>query len=289
MSEKVEKKDTNLEDTFSITMELKRPLLKDEDNEDEDKIKHREYKFKKYIKITSGVIVLLFLLGVVNWIGTSYKPGQLALDSLISDNNVEVTVDEDENIIFTPKLKEVTKGFILYPGAKVDCEAYAPLCKKIAENGYEVIILDVPLNFAMLAPNKAEEVINEYENIKSWVVGGHSLGGVVASNFAADNKNVDGVVFLASYPSNDDLKQLGKDVVSIWGSKDGVLNFTNLIESKENLPQDTTYVEIEGANHSQFGDYGHQKGDNDALISEEKQLEITSNSIIELLENIEEN
>ena len=63
----------------------------------------------------------------------------------------------------------------------------------------------------------------------------------------------------------------------------------NNIESKENLPQDTTYVEIEGANHSQFGNYGHQKGDNDALISEETQLEITPNSIIMLLENIGDN
>ena len=195
----------------------------------------------------------------------------------------------DKNIIFTPKEQDVTKGFILYPGAKVDAKAYAPLCKKIASNGYKVIIADMPLNFAMLSPNKAEKIIKENDDIKSWVIGGHSLGGVVAAKFAANDKNVDGVVFLASYPSNDDLKQLEKNVVSIWGSKDGVLNFKNLIESKENLPQDTTYVEIEGANHSQFGNYGHQKGDNDALISEEKQLEITSNSIIKLLENIGDN
>ena len=36
----------------------------------------------------------------------------------------------------------------------------------------------MPLNFAMLAPNKAEKVIKEHDHIKSWVVGGHSLGGV---------------------------------------------------------------------------------------------------------------
>lgn len=287
MAEKVEKKYTNLEDTFSITMELQRPLLKDEDDENEEKIKHREYKFKKNIKIGLCVLVVIFLVGIINWIGTSYKPGQLALDSLVSDNKVEVTVDG--NITFAPKEKEATKGFILYPGAKVDAKAYAPLCRKIAENGYEVIILDMPLNFAMLSPNKAEKIIKEHENIKSWVVGGHSLGGVVASRFAANEKNVDGVVLLASYPSNDDLKQLGKEVVSIWGSKDGVVNFANLIESKDKLPEDTTYVEIEGANHSQFGDYGKQKGDHDALISEEKQLEITLNSIVKLLKSIDNN
>nr|WP_304970209.1 alpha/beta hydrolase [Romboutsia ilealis] len=268
-------------------MELQRPLLKDEDDENKEKIEHREYRFKKNIKFGLCVLVIIFCMGLINWIGTAYKPGQLALDSLVSDDKVEITVDG--NITFTPKGTEATKGFILYPGAKVDAKAYAPLCRKIAENGYEVVILDMYLNFAMLSPNKAEKIIKEHENIKSWVVGGHSLGGVVASRFAANNINVDGVVLLASYPSNDDLKQLGKDVVSIWGSKDGVINFENLIESKEKLPKDTTYVEIEGANHSQFADYGKQKGDYDALISEEEQLEITSNSIVKLLKNIGNN
>lgn len=288
MSEKAERKQKNLEDTFSITMELQRPLLKDEDDkEHEEKIKHKKYKLKKHIKIGIIAVVAIFIIGIINWISTSYKPGQLALDSLISDDKVEVNIDN--NITFTPKEIEATKGFILYPGAKVDSRAYAPLCKKIAEQGYAVIIVDMPFNFAMLAPNKAQKIMKEYENIQSWVIGGHSLGGVAASRFAAKEKNIDGVVLLASYPGNDDLKQLGKEVVSIWGSKDGVVNFTKLIESKERLPEDTTYVEIEGANHAQFGDYGDQKGDHDALISEDKQLEITSNSIIKLLENIGNN
>ena len=50
MAEKVEKKHTNLEDTFSITMELQRPLLKDEDDENEEIIKHKEYRIKKNTK-----------------------------------------------------------------------------------------------------------------------------------------------------------------------------------------------------------------------------------------------
>ena len=49
MAEKVEKKHTNLEDTFSITMELQRPILKDEDDENEQIIKHKEYRIKKKI------------------------------------------------------------------------------------------------------------------------------------------------------------------------------------------------------------------------------------------------
>lgn len=287
MRSATKKVSNNVEDEFSITMELQRPLLEDEVYNNEYEINYKKDRLRKYIKIGLVSIVLIFLLAIATWVATSYKPGQLALDSLVSDNNVTVSVDG--NITFTPKNKEVTKGFILYPGAKVDAKAYAPLCKKIAESGYEVVIVDMPLNFAMLGANKAEQVINEHKNIKSWVIGGHSLGGVVASNFAAKHKEVEGVALLASYPSNDELKQLGKEVVSIWGSKDGVVNFTNLIEAKDKLPKDTTYVEIEGANHCQFGDYGHQKGDNEALISEEKQIDIASSSIIKLLESIDNN
>ena len=288
MEQELHKRYTNLEDTFSITMELQRPLLQDEDdNQNEEKIKYKKDILNKNIKIGSCVLLLILIIGLATWIGTSYKPGQLALNSLVSDSKVQVSVDKD--ITFTPIGKEVTKGFILYPGAKVDAKAYAPLCKSIAERGYEVIIADMPLNFAMLSPNKAEKIIEEHKNIKSWVVGGHSLGGVAASKFAAKENLVDGVVLLASYPSNDELKDLGKEVLSIWGSKDGVVNFTKLIESKNDLPEDTTYVEIEGANHAQFGDYGKQKGDHDALISEEKQLNITSDSIVELLDSIGNN
>ena len=282
---KVDRKYSSVEDTFSITMELQRPLLKDEDDKDEEIIKHKKYRLNKKIKFGFCALIIALFIGTLIWIGIPYKAGQLALDSLVSDNNVEVKIDE--NITFTPKGKEVTKGFIFYPGAKVESKAYAPLCRKIAENGYEVVILHMPLNFALFAPNRAEKVIKQHENIKSWVIGGHSLGGIVASKFAENNNKVDGVVFLASYPLNDNLKELNKKVVSIWGSKDGVVSFTRLIKSKNKLPKDTKYVEIEGANHSQFGDYGKQKGDYNALISREKQLDITSDSIVDLLENID--
>ena len=285
MSEKVDQRYKNLEDTFSITMELKRPLLIDEDNnENEEIIKYKRNKLKKNIKIIIAVLLLILTIGTITWISISYNPGEVATNALVSNNLVDVNVDKD--ITFTPKNQKVNKGLILYPGAKVEPEAYAPLAMEIAMSGYEVIIADMPLNFAILSPNKAEKIINEHKNIESWVIGGHSLGGVAASNFASKENKVEGVVLLASYPSNEELKNLGKKVLSIWGSKDGVLNFTRLIESKDKLPKDTTYVEIEGANHAQFGDYGKQKGDHDALISEQKQVDITSNSIIKLLESI---
>ncbi|WP_176481090.1 alpha/beta hydrolase [Clostridioides difficile] len=284
MSKDVKVKRNKKYDTFSITMELERPLLYDEVENKDDKNNNRKFNIKNKRFKGIGILFVLILLGFFIWINKTYEPQKLAKEALVSNSKVEVTVNE--NISFTPKGRKVSKGLILYPGAKVEIESYAPLARKIAESGYEVVIVKMPLNLAILGTNKAQKVMDSYNNIEHWVIGGHSLGGVAASNFARDNKLIEGVVFLASYPMGDELKELGKKVISIWGSKDGVVNFKSLVESKQKLPDDTTYVEIEGGNHAQFGDYGKQKGDNDAIISQEKQLNITANSIIKFLKNI---
>lgn len=107
----------------------------------------------------------------------------------------------------------------MYPEHKVEIESYAPLARKIAESGYEVVIVKMPLNLAILGTNKAQKVMDSYNNIEHWVIGGHSLGGVAASNFARDNKLIEGVVFLASYPMGDELKELGKKLYLYGGAK----------------------------------------------------------------------
>ena len=282
MKDDVKSKGRDLDDTFSITMELERPLLYDE-LKNEEFIEEEKNKNNNLIKIITGIIVI-GIVGLFIWANDSYKPQALAKEALISDNTVEVKIDKF--ISFTPKNIEVTKGFIFYPGAKVDPESYAPLCRKIAEQGYEVVIVNMPMNLAILSYNRGEKVINEYSNIKNWVVGGHSLGGTMAAKFASENTAVDGVVLLSSYTIGDELKNMGKEVLSIWGSKDGIVNFENLIKSKEKLPEDTTYVEIEGANHSQFGDYGDQKGDDSPIINREEQIDIAAKNIINFINTI---
>lgn len=290
-------KDTNknpkrIYDTCSITMELERPLLEaklqnmEEDNQEynNDKKTINLDRIKKIIKYTLiALIIGIFIFFI--YVNKTYKPQELANLSLMSDDYVEVS--KDKFITFTPKENKSTKGLILYPGAKVDIESYAPLAKNIAKNGYKVVIVNSTLNLPIFSPNKAKEVINEHKDIKTWIVGGHSLGGTAAAKFATENKDlISGVIFLASYPSNNELISSNMEVLSIWGSKDGVLNFKKLIEAKQKLPTDATYVEIEGGNHAQFGDYGKQNGDNEAVISQEKQLQITSKSIIEFLNTI---
>jgi hypothetical protein len=52
------------------------------------------------------------------------------------------------------------------------------------------------------------------------------------------------------------------------------------------LPPSTVRVEIDGANHAQFGWYGLQSGDNNSTISREQQQNQTVAAIIGLLQKI---
>ncbi|MDN6194395.1 MAG: alpha/beta hydrolase, partial [Alkalibacterium sp.] len=63
--------------------------------------------------------------------------------------------------------------------------------------------------------------------------------------------------------------------LSIIGSKDGVMNTEQYAETKDLLPNETTYTEIVGGNHSNFGTYGFQEGDRKSdLTNNEQQHQI---------------
>ena len=277
-------------DTCSITMELEKPLLYNEEEKEISKAKKNKQKKKlRKIKIIKALLILLLLSVIVFfiWLSSYYAPTKEAELYLKSDSNVEVSIDKNL-ISFTPKNTTPTKGFILYPAAKVDARAYAKICKMISSYGYQVVAVDMPFNFAPFGKNKASEVIQKYSDIENWVIGGDSLGGLTATRYVNSNlEKIDGVVLISSYPADSYLKEIGMDVLSIWGSKDGVIDFQSLIDAKEKLPSDTTYLEIEGANHSQFGDYGTYKKDEAALISEEEQQEKAVQSIVSFIQETE--
>lgn len=94
---------------------------------------------------------------------------------------------------------------------------------------------------------------------------------------------IGGIVFWASYPADNTLKGKNIKVLSIYGSKDG-LSTTREIESSRNLlPTDAIFVQIEGGNHSQFGSYGFQPSDGQATISPEEQWVQIVDATVKLL------
>jgi hypothetical protein len=234
--------------------------------------------------------VLLFLLlltiligGFVLWAST--PSGELMPEAQVALQGDEaVVVTQRGWIAFVPHDAPPTAGIILYPGGRVQAEAYAPLARQIAEAGYLATIVYAPLNLAIFNPGAAIPVIENFSAIDTWVVGGHSLGGATAAIFAADNAAiVDGLVLMASYPPGAELASSDIRVLSIYGTNDGLAGVQNILDSAANLPANTRFVAIEGGNHAQFGYYGVQAGDGVAAISREEQITQTVNAIVNLL------
>ena len=224
----------------------------------------------RFLLAVSGLLVVL-VGGFAIWGSTPPKPMPEALAALQS--NESVTVASGKWLTFQPANGQTTTGFIIYPGGRVDYRAYAPAARTIAAQGYLVVIIPMPLNLAVFSPAAAAGVIAAYPGIQHWAVGGHSLGGSMAANFAHSHPAaVQGLVLWASYPAgSDNLSSSGLQVLSISGTLDGLSTPAKILASHSLLPAGTTFVPIQGGDHAQFGWYGPQPGDNPAAISREQQ------------------
>lgn len=246
----------------------------------------KQKKSLKFNFFTSvAIFSLLLVTGFFIYVSSYYKASSLALESLKSDTLVKV--EENGDILFEPVSEAKNIGFIFYPGAKVEASAYAPLAKEIAANGYPVIIAEMSFNLAILSPNRADRIISNHTDIDTWIIGGHSLGGVMAADYALKNEKIKGLVLLASYPqkkTNLSGKQI--NILSLWGSNDKVADLNKIKEAKNRMPNDAEFLEIKGGNHGGFGDYGHQKGDGESSITSKQQMMDTSKYIIEILNSL---
>jgi len=249
---------------------------------------HLEQSVKKKVAIW---ILIILLVGVpivfAIWAYTPPAPMPQALAALESDAQVFVRVDEWA--FFEPIKNRADTAFILYPGGRVDFRSYAPAARAIAEAGYPVFILSMPFNLAVFDIDRAADVMAAYPEIQNWVVGGHSLGGAMAANYAVQNpEDVQGLLLWAAYPaSSDDLSGMNIEVTSIYATRDGLSTGEKIDQSRSLLPADTIWMAIEGGNHAQFGWYGDQAGDLPAEISRETQQEQIVAASIALLERVE--
>lgn len=232
-------------------------------------------------------VVAVLLAAFVAWALTPLGPSPEALKALAGDPEVAVA-SEPFGWTFTPTDEPPVTGFILYPGGRVDPRSYAPLAHELALMGHLVVIVPMRLNLAVLSPNRADAVIEGNADIGAWVIGGHSLGGTMAAQYAEQHPDtIKGLALLASYPAGGtDLSGSSIPVVSVYGTRDGVLSEASFKDATARLPESTEYRPIEGGNHAQFGSYGAQPGDREATISAENQTYETVAAIALLMRPI---
>jgi hypothetical protein len=244
----------------------------------------RAIKFLFYGLLT---MILLGGAGFIIWASMPSQPMPEAVAALVADD--QVSVDDQTWWVFKAANSDPRSGLIFYPGGRVDARAYAPLARSIAESGYLVVIVPMPLNLAIFGSNRAQEVIDTYPGVQRWAIGGHSLGGAMAARFAYQNPaSVQGLVLMASYPaSSDDLSDYDLKVLSIYGTQDAVMAGGSIEDSRALLPDDTRWKAIEGGNHAQFGWYGSQSGDGQATISRREQQTAVVGETLQLLRDLE--
>ncbi len=177
-------------------------------------------------------------------------------------------------------------GFVFYSGGLVDPHAYIETLSRFAVSGigHVVIIVKMPGNMAIFDSKQGAYMFEDFPYVSRWVIGGHSLGGVMACSVVEKYPEYfEGLVLMAAYPKEKtDLSEWPGMVLSIKGEFDKILE-PQIIENRAgNLPPNTVYEIIEGGNHSLFGKYGLQDGDGQASISLEEHTKIMVNLIQEL-------
>jgi predicted esterase len=240
----------------------------------------------RYVAAGLSVILLVAVTGFVFWASDAAPASDAALQAMQSDGRVFVSAENGWIIFHPAENPRPETGFIFYPGGRVDHRAYAPVLRLIAGRGYFVALPPAPLNLAMLDVNAAARVQAAYPEVQNWFVGGHSLGGVAAASYAASHPDILGVALWASTPGDDMLQKRNTPVLSIYGTDDGLFPLDMVEDSRSLLPADARFVAIEGGNHSQFGSYGLQPGDNTADIPPAEQWVQTANATVEFMQSV---
>lgn len=237
-------------------------------------------KWQKRLFWFLGVFVLVILVGLFYIKTITYTPTTMAIE-------VSKKATNENDVLFFNGDKD-KPALIFYQGALVESASYSIWAEKVAEAGFSVYLVKEPLNLAVLGQNKAKQVVRS-NHLSNYVIGGHSLGGVMASRFAAeqDNNAVKGVFFLASYPDKKgSLAKFKGQVLSLTGTVDGVLNWQAYDQAKKYLPEQTVFEEIKGGNHAGFGSYGEQKGDKPAQINNDEQQQEVADQLIDWIKTI---
>ena len=217
---------------------------------------------------------------------TVHQPLPEALDALDSNDQVAVSsgckdkdclaemIDRKETFDFVPKGVTPERGLIIYPAGNVDPRAYAPPAMALAEEGIFVSIVPMENYLPTNGYLHADLVRERNPQVQRWFVGGHGLGGTMATRYGATEtgKTLLGLVLWSAVAGEVyDLGQSALKVLSVFGELDENYNAEQIQQFAHTLPEDTAYVCIKGGDYGQFGYY--EDDSSVATISREKQQE----------------
>ncbi len=223
------------------------------------------------IFITLGAVLVLLAVAFFSYVNDYRHADGTALALL--ENSTSIRQEGNLTLLTPDAANNSGTGLIFYPGGKVEDTAYLPLLERIRAGGVTVVLVRMPFQLAVFDIRAADRVYAAVPSVSRWYIGGHSLGGAMASSYVKGNEaRLSGLILLGAYPVNDS----PIPTLCIYGSEDIQLD-------KSKLAGVANVLKIEGGNHAQFGNYGLQDGDGTATISRESQQEQAASAMLAFL------
>jgi pimeloyl-ACP methyl ester carboxylesterase len=230
----------------------------------------------RYIWVRAGLVMLVAMPAAMF---VMFRAQGLPVDTFAT--SAELRVTESEMYVRFQPATAGNAAVALIPGCPADPYAYGPLARALAQRGVLSVIVKVPYRCAPLASHQAmlrQRVSGVLDSCPkcAWTLAGHSRGArhalEVASALPAGR--IASLVLIAStHPREESYAALGMPVLKILASEDGVAPLADALENRTLLPPTARWEVIDGANHAQFGYYGHQFWDRKATITREQQQE----------------
>lgn len=224
-------------------------------------------------------LILLFLIVLIILVGGFYV---YTLDYYRTDPSVSSEMATNTHLQVNGRVTTFMPdnpngvGLIFYPGGKVEYSAYYEILEGIRQSGVTVYLVKMPFNLAVFNINAADSIIEDEDQIESWLIMGHSLGGAMASSYASDHQDqIDGLILLGAYIYGDFPVDR---TLTIYGEFDEL--------AKENITYSENVFMIPGGNHAHFGNYGIQEGDGTATISSDDQQGLALNYIFDFISGL---
>lgn len=157
---------------------------------------------------------------------------------------------------------------VFYPGGLVRPQAYEWLGRALAAHGVETWIPVMPFDLAVTGIDRADAIIAHVGRGVPVVIGGHSLGGAMASDYASRHASLlKGMVLCGAYPAGNVTVSASWPALSLRGGNDQVASSADVEGGMARLPAGSQLVTIDGSVHAFFGRYGPQAGDGTPTVS----------------------
>jgi len=195
-------------------------------------------------------------------------------ENYLSGPDYTSTREPDGSLLFVPA-KSNGHGLVIMHGALILPQSYAKSAAYFAALGYTVYLPAGAGRLSIAALDKTAEKIHS-SGLSEWFFIGHSMGGMSSLELISSNGIDAEAIALWATAMPADYTRVDAPMLFIWGDTDGLLPKERLVLSQQNLPQDTQYITLEGANHKNFAMYSHQFFDLDARIDWMEQIDFAN-------------